>query len=206
MLKNYNQNITNKGNDDESLAHASVLTTEFAENNDQSGNMFNVVTLGNALTVTGLDLNLGQEGIQTIDVYETTGSWVGAASTPSDWKLVASGSVDSTGINTPTLLNTDFTLAADSTTGLYITTLGTDSMYYTDGTAVGAVAASNANLEILQGAGVEYSFGEIFTPRIWNGSIIYNVDPSTTVPEPASLSLVGLALLAMAVVRRKLQR
>jgi|HubBroStandDraft_6_1064221.scaffolds.fasta_scaffold146824_2 hypothetical protein len=179
-------------------AKAESLTTMFNYNNDQSGNMFDVKTFGNSLTATSFDLNLNN-GTWDIQVYMKSGTWVGFDNQPGAWTLVDSiANVGSNGPNTPTLLNiASLELPANSTTGLYITTTApdTDAMLYTNGSAVGAVAASNSDLEILQGAGESYPFAETFIPRIWNGTINYNVAAST--PEPASITLLVSGVFAV---------
>ena len=186
-------------------AQAAVLTTTFAGGNGQNGNMFDVVTNANALTVTGLDLNLNA-GTYTIEVYKKAGTWVGSQSNASAWTLVDSASVTSLGGQT--FFNVaDFGLGALGTTGLYITSVapvGTGVLSYTNGSAVGNVFSQNADLAILEGAGKQYAFADTFTPRIWNGSIYYQVD-ATDVPEPASLALFGLGLAGLGLLRRRKQ-
>ena len=48
-------------------------------------------------------------------------------------------------------------------------------MNYTDGTSQGSVYTSDANMQILEGVGLEYPFsGTPFSPRMWNGTIYYS--------------------------------
>ena len=51
---------------------------------------------------------------------------------------------------------------------------------YTNGTSVGAIAATNSNLTIYEGYGVSLLFGNFFSPRIWNGTIFYSVNTVNT--------------------------
>lgn len=188
-----------------STAHAAELTTTFASNNSQNGNMFDVVTLGNALTVTGLSLNL-ETGTHGLEIFTRNGSWVGAAQDASAWVLLGTGTVTSAGPGAPSFWDVaDFSLNASSITGFYITTttpIGDGLMKYTNGTAVGSIAAQNQDLQILEGAGKEYPFSATFEPRIWNGTIHYEV---AAVPEPSTYAmlLAGLGMTGLMVRRRK---
>jgi len=186
--------------------HAASLTTEFNSNNGESGNMFDVVTLGGALTVTGFDLNLNT-GSWNIEIYTRPGSWVGHNTSSAGWTLVDTiANVTSNGMNNHTFVDvTDFTLAALSTTGLYITTTAPSSlaMLYTDGTAVGNTAAQNSDLQILEGAGIAYPFSDEFEPRVWNGTIYYATGAATPLPAALPLFATGLGGLALLGWRRK---
>ena len=62
------------------------------------------------------------------------------------------------------------------TYAFYVTST-TNGMRYTNGTTVGAVAAGDGNLQILEGTGVAYSFGSNFAPRIFNGNVYYEACP-----------------------------
>lgn len=179
---------------------AGIITTQFNSNNGQSGNMFDVEVSGNSLLVTSLDLNLAP-GLWDIKLYTKMGTYQGFETNPAAWTLVDSvAGVFSNGKNNPTPVDfLDFGLLANTRYGIYVTTTstgssqpGTGAMRYTDGSAVGNIAASNSDLSIFQGAGINYPFGETYEPRIWNGSIHYNVQSVSAVPEPSSLAMFGI--------------
>lgn len=185
-------------------AHALSISTGFAGGNGQDGNMFDVVTLGSALTVTAFDINLDTGGAQTVKIYSKSGTWVGSENNGAAWTLIDTiTGVTSSGANVPTFIDVaDFILPAVSTTALYLTTPDNPNFSYTNGTGVGNIAAANSDLRILEGSGNEYEFGFTYTPRIWNGTIYYS---SSQVPEPATLALMGLGLAGIGFARKKKQ-
>jgi hypothetical protein len=166
-------------------ASAGVLTTTFTGGLGQEGNMFDVLTASHALTVTGFDLNLDAV-IVNVEVYQKSGTWVGFDQTPAAWTLIATiSSVSSAGVGVPTHIDvTPFVLPASAVTALYLTATS-PGLVYSEGTLVGNVAASNADLSILEGAAKSYPFLSTFEPRVWNGSIYYT--DASSVPEPSSL-------------------
>ncbi|WP_210736034.1 PEP-CTERM sorting domain-containing protein [Massilia sp. Mn16-1_5] len=185
-------------------AHAAVLTTTFANNNSHNGNMFDVVTKGSALTVTGFNLNL-DAGTHTVEIYRKDGSWLGASNDRNAWSMVDNLSLTGNGAGQATFLDVaDFHLDASTTTGLYITVSTGGWLNYTNGSAVGNIASQDDYLAILEGAGKAYAFGDTFTPRIWNGSIYYEL-VSNEVPEPGSLALFGLGVAGLGMLRRRKQ-
>jgi hypothetical protein len=77
-------------------------------------------------------------------------------------------------------------MAAGETHAFYVTPtdFSTGGFNYTNGNAVGDVFASDANIEFLEGAGSGYPFnGTLFSPRVFNGNIIYDAGSgmSTTI-------------------------
>jgi hypothetical protein len=176
------------------LANAASLTTLFASNNGQDGNMFDVVVAAKPLVITSLDVNLSV-GQYSLELYKKSGTWVGSETNPAAWTLVGTlSNVTSSGLNLPTPANfPDFIIPANSTTAFYVTT-PTGGIEYTNGTSVGLVAASNSDLKILEGCGIGYPFGNdgVYTPRIWNGTIHYEA-----IPEPTSFALLALGALAI---------
>ncbi|MDQ1315155.1 MAG: hypothetical protein QG662_1264 [Pseudomonadota bacterium] len=181
------------------------LSTTYAGGNGQDGNMFDVVAL-NDIRVTGFDVNCGSALTQDFEIYGKTGSYVGSELVPGDWTLIASvpGVVcNAPGVATPLGAVLDVAIASGQTYAFYVTENGlVDGVDYTNGTAVGQVAAANTDLQILEGAGVQYPFAGTFQPRIWNGTLYYVLDaPVAPIVTPVpTLSEYGLGLLAVLLV------
>ncbi len=166
------------------------ITTTFANNNSQAGNMFDVTTFANAITITSLDLNLSS-GTYTILLYIKAGTYVGYDTTPSAWTEVASGSVTSAGAGLPSLFTVpNIQLAANTVTGFYVTTTSS-GMNYTNGSNT----YSNSDLQLTLGIGKGYPFGSTFSPRTWNGTINYTVRKAPGIPDVDSytVNLTGKA-------------
>ncbi|NND62840.1 MAG: T9SS type A sorting domain-containing protein, partial [Flavobacteriaceae bacterium] len=111
-----------------------------------------------------------------IEVWFKTGSFVGFETDPGPWTLLDTAvGITSAGDGVPTPLNLSLgqSVTAGETVAFYVTTTLGGTMNYTNGTAVGAVFASDANLEFLEGNGGGYPFSVTFSPRVWNGNIHY---------------------------------
>ena len=136
--------------------------------------MFDVYTR-RAITLETVSLNVNPSGQPIpVEIYYKKGTYVGFESDPGAWTLVGGATVTSAGVDIPTPIPIDLKLdiCAHETYALYITVTA-GSILYTNGTAVGAIAAEDSNLKILQGSGIAYPFTGNFFPRIWNGTIHY---------------------------------
>jgi len=157
---------------------AQSLTTTSSSNNGSNGNMFDVSNNGtSSITITGFSQNFyDQSPVASFEVYTRSG---GLTTSSSGWSLR-----NSTGSFTPEVRDTltqlsftspvSITINAGETTGLYLRSDANNA--YTNGTSVGAIAATNSNLTIYEGYGVSLLFGYFFSPRIWNGTIFYSVN------------------------------
>ena len=185
-----------------SAASADTITTLFAANNSGSagGGVYFDVTVGALpLEVTSFTTNansLAGGEIIAFEVYTHAGGHSGFENSPAGWTLEATGTGTAAIRNTPTAvaLSNTFLLAANTTVGMALT-IGPNvgSAYTTNGVAT----FSNANVQLDLGTTNNALFGAgLFSPRVWNGSITYNV-----IPEPATLGL--LALGGLALLRRR---
>ncbi|MDH4472887.1 MAG: PKD domain-containing protein [Fluviicola sp.] len=155
-----------------------ALTTTLGAGNNHRGNMFDIVAT-NTVTITGFDAH--PMGNTTIEIYYRPGTFVGFESNSAGWTLVGSVAITAQpyGTATPIPLNVGVTIPAGQTYSFYVTSTNTSvSLNYSNGSSVGAVFASDANIQFLQGKGMEYPFasgGAIFSPRVFNGIIHYEL-------------------------------
>jgi hypothetical protein len=157
------------------MACDSVSTT-FAGGNGQNGNMFDITAV-NTVTITqfygNFDPATSPSGM--VKIFYKSGSYMGSEGNSAAWTLVDSAMVTSMGaeVATPIPITMSVTIPAGQTYGFYVTGTGAMDVDYTDGTTEGTVYDSDANIQFKEGKGVEYPFGNTYTPRIWNGIIFY---------------------------------
>ncbi len=163
-------------------ASSNTLETTFAGGNGFNGNMFDIVAI-NDITVNSFDVNLAAGVVDDVEVWFKTGTHVGSETDPTAWTLLGSVNVTSAGDGLPTPLGLSLgqDVTAGDTVAFYVTTITAGAtMNYTNGTTPGAVFASDANIEFLEGAGGGYPFNVTFTPRVFNGNIIYDASTLST--------------------------
>ncbi len=165
------------------LPAQSKLTTLFASNNGGSsgwGNFFDVKVKAPAgITITAFEVNSSNTVLHvpfTLDVYTCPTTYVGNDANAAVWTKVATGEGASGGRNLPTTVTfpRGFSLASGSH-GVALYYQGT-SMAYTDGNG-GNQNYGNADLDLALGIARTALFGgTLFSPRVWNGSVIYNLN------------------------------
>ncbi|MEZ4874781.1 MAG: proprotein convertase P-domain-containing protein [Flavobacteriaceae bacterium] len=168
------------------------ITTLFNRNNGGSfgGAVYFDVTVGPAdIIVTDLETNTQETGAMTMDVYTLVGTYVGNQQNPAPWTLMATGSGTGAGLNNPSMLalDNDIILTANTTYGFALVMDASHGHDYSGlGTnpAPGSTSYSNADLSLSLGSANNTPFSSApFSPRIWNGSLIYQT--YTTVPVPS---------------------
>ena len=152
------------------------LETTFAGGNGFEGNMFDINAI-NEVTIQSFDVNLDNGVVDDVEVWAKVGTYVGSETTMADWTLIGTAAgITSAGDGLPTPFETfslGYTIPAGELHAFYVTTANGGGMNYTNGTGVGNVFASDANIEFLEGAGGGY-FSVTFSPRVFNGNIYYD--------------------------------
>ena len=162
------------------------LTTTYNNNNGQNGVMFDLVVGGtNAILLNCIETNWSTNGNINYEVYIKAGSCMGFATDPTAWTLQSGGTVVSAGVGNPTLITLDSSIYVDcgGQLSLYITSTNLFTiMGYTNGTAFGSVYSADANISILEGYGKQYPFSNTYTPRVFNGTLRYDVALCNSLP------------------------
>jgi hypothetical protein len=167
------------------------LTTLYNPTSHERGNMFDVTTFDAPVRMTSLDIHTQDTtGNRTLQVYTRPGTYVGHESSSAGWTLhsLVPG-ITGQGHYTPTSVDIhDLYLPAGTTTGLYVTfesgNLGYTNPVNAPGTLTTYGGPAN-HLQLDLGAGLTYPFGTLYSPRIWNGTVHYDVlDAMPGLPQP----------------------
>jgi hypothetical protein len=167
-----------------------TLNTGFAGGNRSFGNFFDLNAITD-VTVQSFDINSenGAGVNMELEIYAKSGTWVGNETNAAAWTLLTTTTVTTNATNTATPLNLtlNYVMGAGETHAFYIRPTdptGVGGLEYTNGTGVGNVWASDANIEFLEGGAKEsFTGGSLFQPRVFNGNIHYNAGgaQSTTI-------------------------
>ncbi|MFN5182669.1 MAG: hypothetical protein ACK5D5_06560, partial [Bacteroidota bacterium] len=154
------------------------LATPMNQNNGQRGIMFDITAI-TCVTIRCFEGNF-QTGTTGVQIWYRPGTHVGFANSSIGWTLLGTANaVVGIGNNlfTPIPIPVNVTINAGATAAFYITrtTAGGPLVNYTNGTALGNVYSSDANIQVKDGTGKDFSFGASFTPRRFNGRIFYDV-------------------------------
>src|SRR5690554_2009093 len=139
---------------------------------------FDVTVDSEDIELTSIDLNIDGAGTGfTVDVYTIEGTHVGNETNQGAWTMRTSGSGTSAGEGSPSTATLDdtFVLSANTTYGIALVLDGTHSHYYTNGDGTNE-HFENSDLALDLGAATNTPFsGTVFTPRVFNGGLCYNV-------------------------------
>ena len=161
------------------------LTTTYKNGNGSFGSMFDVVAISN-LMIESVDMHIRTTDLIHIRVYTKQGTHINLEKDAVAWgNPIVDMSMHVKGSGNPTPIPTDAFEAvrvyAGSTQAFYVT-LNKAELRYSNGVSNNDVTASNDDLMITRGTGVggiEFSKNaRLFSPRTWNGSVLYHILPS----------------------------
>jgi len=165
------------------VAGSGSLTTLFAGDNGFAGNTFDIENVGaQPITITSFDINCtqGQNPIDTVTIYWKVGTSVGSENTPGAWTLLGVDSnVTCAGLDVPTPVALGgLDMNPGDLFGFYVDLTsydGTNLLNYTNG---GPNTYTNTEIELTSNTGQSSpAFGGSFFPRIWNGTVYYDIVP-----------------------------
>lgn len=189
------------------LCVAQTLTT-LPPNNGSGGIFFDLIPAAgslNFLSFATYFANTSGSAV-SVQVWTRPGSYVGFQGSSAGWTLsetVAGVSAGSTVKSAPLVLANPILLGTGTTTGIYIHSITTGGGIRYQGTGSTATTTfSNADLTLFSAhsrTGAVSFAGSLFTPRAFSGDINY----ARVVPEPATLSVLGLGVAALLRRRRR---
>lgn len=146
----------------------SLFTTSAGGNGCGSGNMFDLTTNTNEVTVTDLTVYPDATSSQNVTVHiKSTGGYAGSENAPGDWTLIGSYPINGVNGDPLTIDIDDFVIPSGTTYGVYVEY---DAQYTNE--AVGTTY-STADLTLTVGAGHCSSFSGGIAGRAFNGTIHY---------------------------------
>lgn len=180
-------------------AKANSITTLFGTNNNGSPGgavYFDITVASSALSITAFDLNTASTSpFSNLQIWLLPGmTSQGHETNMALWTEVATGSGTGAGTNNPThvTLSNPFALAAGTLYGIAIVADPSFGHSYTNGNGSNQ-NYSNGDLSLSLGSASNVPFtAPVFSPRVWNGTVYYDV-----VPEPSTIALLGLGALGL---------
>jgi PKD repeat protein len=163
------------------LSAQTKLTTLFAGGNGGSagGAVYFDITVNNTVRISSLEMNYSAAAntVCGVNVYTVPKTYIGNEANKAAWTLVGKddGKAVCAGVGLPTKINlASAILLTPGTYGIALESVGSGNTY-TNGTATNN-SYKDSNLALALGAAGNVAFsGTPFTPRIWNGSIVYTL-------------------------------
>lgn len=148
------------------------LSTPVIGGNGNQGVMFDVQAT-NTIVISGFDINLDPGFSDQMTIYSRVGTHVGFESSIVGWTNLGTITVTESGSGV-TRINLPLSLEVNpGVVSFYIHGVNLSGIKYSNGTAVGNVLASDANISIKEGTGIGGVFGATYSPRNFEGIIHY---------------------------------
>lgn len=150
------------------------LSTTFLGGNGAAGNMFDVFAK-KTIVLQMMHLHLNESGPAVVELWTRTGTHKSFESKPWLWQRRVVAPVNGNGRGKKTLLDVGgIKLNANTRYSFYIVMLE-GKLRYTNGEKVGRKVSENSDCTVFEGIGLSTPFHNIFSPRIWNGDLLYDV-------------------------------
>lgn len=179
------------------LASAASITTTYAGGNGNSigGAVYydlDVLALG-GITITGVDVNTVTSGSAvSINIYTRSGTYSGFETSSAGWTLVSSGAGTGQGVGVATPIDVGDFFLGSGVTGIAIENVDFKQTY-----SNGVNNYANSDVSLTTGSANNTAFSSSAnSPRTWNGTIYYT-NGASSVPEPGTVSLMGLGLAGL---------
>lgn len=166
-----------------SAARSETLATPLNGTNSNDGIFFDI-RVGKDIVFTGLQVRFADAAPSSdFFVYIRPGTHVGFEGLAAGWTLVATVNITSPGdamTSSVGTFATPFSLAADSTYGVYVLRIGVGGVMYGNGDGTGTLEAFNDDLAVLEGTGSSGLFGGTASNRIPNVILHYEIADSVS--------------------------
>ncbi len=172
------------------LDYPDSLTASLSGNVSAQGTMFDV-SVHTDVIVESMDINPGATGSGIeYRIYYKQGSYSGNTGTSTSWTLLHTEVFSSVTANTPLRMTLPMPLHLDKNdlVSFYVTGVDGASVRTEHGTGEFEFDVGNNGLSIYQGVSVVYPFGNIISPRRWNGQFNYLIKPCSRLRSPVSLT------------------
>ena len=147
------------------MISTSLATTQAGGNGCTNGNMLDITTNSNPVTITGLTVTPNATSTQNVVVYYKSGTYVGSETNAGAWTLVGTYSITGT-TGVPMMVDIDdFTIPSGSIYGIYIN--------YNAAYSNINGSYSDSYMTITTGAGFCTAFSGPIATRTFNGAIHY---------------------------------
>ncbi|QOY87438.1 PEP-CTERM sorting domain-containing protein [Paludibaculum fermentans] len=194
------------------LSYGATLNAASVANNGAGGIFMAITAAGSAITVTSFDLFFdgAAPGTSPVEVYTRPGTYTGFENSNAGWTLtqtVVANTPGTTATLAPLTLTTGITIGAGQTLAVYLqSTSFLNGIYYNGNfQAPPTTTWSNVDLSLFSDTAMigDVAFsGSLFTSRTLAGNVNYSLG-TAAVPEPGTVSLLGLGFAGLVWLRRR---